>query len=169
MALNGTAMLLKSIVGQEVFDQIETLATDGTFQKIIAFAENGEAIVATLTRMEQKLDAFIASFEEVPTEVEASARLNTALAPASESGTVSESGPGESAGETTGLDKPEPETDSGSGQPQSEQPSPGSDESLPDADGTAGQLGSGEPSSSHVDGDSGGTGPKDSILGRWGL
>lgn len=96
--LGGAALMLKSMLGQETFDQIQGLATDGTLQKIVTFADNSERLSETLSRLEQKLDDFIATFEPVPDSSACQLDRAAAAGPVEASGPKLEpgSGPGQS-------------------------------------------------------------------------
>lgn len=161
MALNGAAWALKSIVGDETFDQIQQLANDGTFAKIVAFAENGEALTnlvsnlkETLERLEQKFDDFAKSFEDPVELTEAGKALVTEQA--NEPVRIQE--PGSEA--TLNLDGVRPAGEQSkslapvnSGERSDE---PGGEPALhgsgvPGDDATSGQPGNGEPSTGAAD------------------
>lgn len=53
--MSGVEMMLRSVGMGQVLDMAKSLATDGTFQKIISFAEKADQFQKTLERMERAL------------------------------------------------------------------------------------------------------------------
>lgn len=55
-AMSGPEMMLRSLGMGEVLDMAKALANDGTFNKILEFANKADEILTVLKRIEGKLD-----------------------------------------------------------------------------------------------------------------
>jgi hypothetical protein len=58
--MDGTAMLLKSLGLGPALDAVKDMASNGTLDKIVKFAEGTDALLARQNEMERKLDAICA-------------------------------------------------------------------------------------------------------------
>lgn len=82
-AMSGMETMLRSLGMGEMLDTAKQLAHDGTFQKIIEFAEKADKMQATLDRIEDRLNAMARPGSLPGTEIEPGSSI---LGPHSDAG-----------------------------------------------------------------------------------